>query len=131
MSVSALVAIGRTSLIRAGERGTVTEQLANAKRICSAIVPLVRTDARLVVSHGNGPQVGAALLRSERASGRVYEHPPDVCVTSTQGELGYLLQQALQQVIRHMRLSAAVGAILTQVVVSAEDPSFRPSAPIW
>ena len=61
-----LIAVGGNSLIRAGEKGTIAEQLANARRTAAAIVGLIQRGYRLVITHGNGPQVGAALLRSER-----------------------------------------------------------------
>jgi carbamate kinase len=69
-----LIAVGGNSLIRAGEKGTVAEQRANARRTAVAIVNLIRRDYRLVITHGNGPQVGAALLRSERTSDQVPPH---------------------------------------------------------
>src|SRR5689334_20930446 len=90
-----LLAIGGNSLIRSGEKGTVREQRANANRTAAEIVGLIRAGHRLVVTHGNGPQVGASLLRSERAASQVPGHPLDACDASTQGEIGYLLQQAL------------------------------------
>ncbi|MCK7475897.1 MAG: hypothetical protein MZV49_25780 [Rhodopseudomonas palustris] len=69
MASTALVAIGGNSLIRAGEKGTIAEQLANTRRTAQAIVQIIRAGFHVVVTHGNGPQVGAALLRSERAAG--------------------------------------------------------------
>ena len=79
MSKTALVAVGGNSLIRAGEKGTIAEQLANTRRTAQAIVGLIRLGYRLVITHGNGPQVGAQLLRSERASDVVYSQTLDVC----------------------------------------------------
>ncbi len=131
MSRSALIAIGGNALIRAGERGTISEQFGNARLISKAIVCFLRKDIRIVVTHGNGPQVGAALLRSERAAGQVYELGLDVCVAATQGEIGYILQQALQQEVRQAGMSQAVTTVLTQVIVAADDPAFRtPTKPI-
>src|SRR5437660_12138596 len=92
---SMLIAVGGNSLIRAGEKGTVAEQLANARRTAAAIIGLIRRGYRLVITHGNGPQVGAALLRSERASDQVPSHTLDVCGAATQGEIGYFLSRAL------------------------------------
>ncbi len=131
MPGSALIAIGGNSLIRAGEKGTLAEQLANARRVSRAVVALLKQGWRIVITHGNGPQVGAALLRSERAAGQVYEQGLDVCVATTQGEIGYLLQQALQLQIRREGLSHEVAAILTQVVVDPKDPAFaNPTKPV-
>src|SRR5512140_1422745 len=96
MAKSALIAVGGNSLIRAGEKGTVAQQLANARRTAQAIVALIAGGWRLVVTHGNGPQVGAQLLRSERASDLVPAQTLDVCGAASQGEIGYLLSQALR-----------------------------------
>jgi len=91
-----LLAVGGNSLIRAGEKGTIAEQRANAQRTAVQIIGLIRAGYRIVLTHGNGPQVGAELLRSERGASQVPGHPLDVCGASTQGEIGYLLQQSLQ-----------------------------------
>jgi carbamate kinase len=88
VNLTALVAVGGNSLIRAGEKGTIAEQLANTRRTAQAIVQIIRLGFRVVVTHGNGPQVGAALIRSERAADQVYGHPLDVCGATTQGEIG-------------------------------------------
>ena len=131
MSRTALVAIGGNSLIRAGEKGTVTEQLANARRTAEAIVGLVRLGYRLVITHGNGPQVGAQLLRSERASDVAYGQTLDVCGACSQGEIGYLLTQSLENELAAAGLDVPVASLVTQTVVSADDPAMQhPSKPI-
>jgi len=128
---SAVIAVGGNALIRAGEKGSILEQIANARRISKAIVTLIQSGLHLAVTHGNGPQVGAQLLRSERAAGQVYEQSLDVCVAATQGEIGYILQQALQLELQLAGLSMPVTTILTQVVVRDDDPAFRnPTKPI-
>lgn len=126
-----LLAIGGNSLIRAGEKGTVTEQAANSRRTAAAIVGLIREGYRLVITHGNGPQVGADLLRSERASDQVPGLPLDVCGAATQGEIGYLLAQALQNELVRVGLSVPVVSVVTQSIVSRDDPAMQhPSKPI-
>jgi carbamate kinase len=128
---SAVIAVGGNALIRAGEKGAIPEQLANARRISSSIVSLLRTGLQMVVTHGNGPQVGAQLLRSERAAGQAYEQGLDVCVAATQGEIGYMLQQTLQMELRRQGIQQPVTAVLTQVLVRADDAAFRmPTKPI-
>lgn len=128
---TALIAIGGNSLIRAGERGTIDEQLANAHATARSIVHMVERGWRVVITHGNGPQVGAALLRSERAAGEVYTHPLDVCVATTQSEIGYLLQRAMEYELRQVGLTTPVMTVLTQVRVDEKDPAFRnPTKPI-
>jgi carbamate kinase len=126
-----LLAVGGNSLIRAGEKGTITEQLANAQRTAAEIAKLVRDGYRIVLTHGNGPQVGAALLRSERGASLVPKLPLDVCDASTQGEIGYLLQQSLDTEFRRAGLRVPVATVLTQVVVALDDPAMQqPTKPI-
>ncbi len=131
MSKTALVAVGGNSLIRAGEKGTIAEQLANACRTAQAMVGLIRLGYNLVITHGNGPQVGAQLLRSERASDVVYGQTLDVCGAASQGEIGYLLIQSLQNELAAAEIDVAVVSLVTQTVVSADDAAMQhPSKPI-
>jgi carbamate kinase len=131
MAKTILIAIGGNSLIRAGEKGTVVEQAQNARRTAAAIVGLVALGHRLVITHGNGPQVGAALLRSERAADQVPPQPLDVCGAATQGEIGYLLVQALHTELELAHLHVPVVAVVTQSVVRRDDPAMlHPSKPI-
>jgi|SRR5205807_9067617 len=126
-----LIAVGGNSLIRAGEKGTVAEQLANARRTAAAIIGLIRRGYRLVITHGNGPQVGAALLRSERASDQVPSHTLDVCGAATQGEIGYLLSQSLNDELAAVGLHVPVATVVTQTIVSRDDPAMQhPTKPI-
>jgi len=128
---TALLAIGGNSLIREGEKGTIAEQRANVRRTAVQVTGLIRAGYSLVLTHGNGPQVGAALLRSERGASQVPALPLDVCGASTQGEIGYLLQQALITELRAAGLRMPVATVLTQSLVSADDPSMkRPTKPI-
>lgn len=126
-----LIAVGGNSLIRAGEKGTVAEELANAGRTASAIVGLVRSGYRIIITHGNGPQVGAQLLRSERTSDQVPGQTLDVCGAASQGEIGYLLAQALRRELSMAGLSVPVVGVVTQTVVAADDPAMQnPTKPI-
>ncbi|MEX1276318.1 MAG: carbamate kinase [Bacteroidota bacterium] len=128
---SALIAIGGNSLIRAGQRGSPQEQLTNARETARRIAQLVTDGWRIIITHGNGPQVGAALLRSERASQEVYPQPLDVCVATTQSEIGYLLQRGMLNALRGARICTPVMTILTQVQVRGSDQAFRnPTKPI-
>src|ERR1700687_1066542 len=126
-----LLAGGGNSLIRAGEKGTIVEQRATAQRTAVQIVGLIRAGYRIVLTHANGPQVGAQLLRSERGASQVPGHPLDVCGASTQGEIGYLLEQSLQTELRKAGLQVPVTTVLTQSLVSPDDPAMKhPSKPI-
>ena len=120
-----LIAIGGNSLIRSGEKGTVAEQLANARRTAAAIFGVIRRGYRLVITHGNGPQVGAALLRTERASDQVPGQTLDVCGATTQGEIGYLLSQSLRNELSAAGLRVPVVSLVTQTVVSLDDPAMQ------
>lgn len=131
MMKTMLIAVGGNSLIRAGEKGTVAEQLANARRTAAAVIGLIQRGYRLVLTHGNGPQVGAALLRSERASDQVPGHTLDVCGAATQGEIGYLLTQSLHDELAERRIDVPLVSVVTQTVVSEADPAMQhPSKPI-
>lgn len=126
-----LIAIGGNSLIRAGETGTIAEQWTNARRTAAAIVRLIRDGYRVVVTHGNGPQVGAQLLRSERASDQVPGQSLDICGAASQGEIGYLLSQSLHDELAIARLSIPVVSVVTQTVVRHDDPAMtHPTKPI-
>ena len=131
MSKTALVAIGGNSLIRAGEKGTIAEQLANTRRTAAALRSLIELGFRLVITHGNGPQVGAQLLRSERASDVAYSQTLDVCGAASQGEIGYLLAQSLHNELAANGITVPVVCLITQTVVSRDDPAMQhPSKPI-
>lgn len=126
-----LIAVGGNSLIRAGETGTIAEQWTNARRTAAAIVELIHSGYRVAVTHGNGPQVGAQLLRSERASDQVPGQTLDVCGAASQGEIGYLLSQSLCDELTAAKLNVPVVSIVTQTVVCADDPAMqRPTKPI-
>jgi carbamate kinase len=128
---TAVVAIGGNSLVRAGERGTVEEQRRNLQSTCEGIAAVLAAGYQVVVTHGNGPQVGDALLRSELAAPQVAELPLDVCVAETQASIGYLLQQTVQEPLRRRGLSRPVLTVVTQVLVSRRDPAFdHPTKPI-
>jgi carbamate kinase len=126
-----LIAIGGNSLLRAGEPATVAAERAHVGDVARAIASIVADGWRVIVTHGNGPQVGAQLARSERAIDEAYPLPLDVCVACTQGEIGFLLQQSLDAALAAEQVRRPAVTLLTQVVVSAGDPAFScPSKPI-
>jgi carbamate kinase len=128
---SVLVAVGGNSLIRAGQRGTIAEQRENARLTAECIAGIAARGYSLVVTHGNGPQVGAQLLRSEAGSSQTYTLPLDICVAMTQGEIGFALQNSMQMAFRKHGIDRPVVTIVTQVVVDKNDPAFqRPTKPI-
>jgi carbamate kinase len=131
MSKLLLIAIGGNELIRAGQEGTAQEQFENAVDTGLAVVRLIKSGHRVVLTHGNGPQVGAMLTRTEMSAANAYRMPVDCCVAATQGEMGYVLQYAMWQAMQQEGLNATVVSLVTQVLVSADDPAFaHPVKPI-
>ena len=127
----AVIAIGGNSLIRDKQHQTVPDQYIAAGETTSHLVPLIQQGWNLAVTHGNGPQVGFILRRSELASHELHEVPLDVCGADTQGAIGYSLQQNLQNDLRQAGLDKLVATVVTQVEVAADDPAFEnPSKPI-
>lgn len=128
---TALVAIGGNSLIKTGETGTLEEQNNNALDTARNIIKMVELGWKIVLTHGNGPQVGAALIRSERASKEVYTHTLDMCVATTQSEIGYILQRAFLQALKENGYNIPVTIVPTMVVVDPNDTAFQnPTKPI-
>lgn len=128
---TALVAIGGNALIRANQNGSVGEEQVHALATSRAIAGIVADGWHVLVTHGNGPQVGAALLRSERGADEVYPLTLNLCGAATQGEIGYVLQQALGEALAARQVDRPVATVLTQVVVAADDPAFdHPTKPI-
>jgi carbamate kinase len=126
-----LVAMGGHAFMQKGERGTIDDHERNAKEIAALLFSLVERDYRLVITHGNGPQVGNLLVQHELARHEVPELPLDVLVAMTEGSLGYILQQALLNDMRQRDQRRYVVTVVTQVLVDERDPAFQqPSKPI-
>jgi carbamate kinase len=126
-----LIAIGGNALLRPGEPPTASAERTRVADTCRAIGEIVSNGWRVVLTHGNGPQVGAALLRSERTAAEAYPLSLDLCVASTQGEVGYLLQQKLASELAVRGIGRPIATVVTQVVVDSGDPAFaRPTKPI-
>lgn len=126
-----LVALGGNALIRPGDTPNIDTQEANAARTVDQLMDLVRRDFNLVVTHGNGPQVGNLLLRNEASKDLLPRMPLDVLVAETEGSMGYILQQAFLNRLRVEETSRYVVTMITQVIVDPNDPAFaKPSKPI-
>jgi len=126
-----VIAIGGNSLIPDGDHQTVQDQYAAAAETDDHIAALVEQGWDVAISHGNGPQVGFILRRSELASSELHEVPLDYCGADTQGAIGYMLQQNLVNDFRQRGIDKSVATIVTQVEVDANDPAFRnPAKPI-
>jgi len=129
---TAVIAIGGNSLITDKEHQTVPDQYQAAADTCAHIAPLVAGgDLRLVITHGNGPQVGFILRRSELAAHELHMVPLDSCVADTQGALGYHIQLALGNELRRIGATAGTATVVTQCLVDRTDPAFaKPNKPI-
>jgi len=126
-----VVAIGGNSLIPDAEHITVQDQYAAAAETDEQIATLVEQGWDVAISHGNGPQVGFILRRSELSSDELHEIPLDYCGADTQGAIGYMLQQNLVNDFRQRGIIKSVATVVTQVEVDAADPAFaNPSKPI-
>ncbi len=127
----AVVAIGGNSLIKDAQHETVLDQYRAAHETTGHILNMIKEGWNVVITHGNGPQVGFILRRSELAAHELHEVPLDVIGADTQGAIGYALQQNLQNAFRQAGLHREVATIICQTEVAANDPAFaRPSKPI-
>jgi carbamate kinase len=126
-----LVALGGHAFMQRGEKGTVEVQERNAAKICDTLQILVERGYKVVITHGNGPQVGNLLLLSESGDASVPKMPLDVLVAETEGSLGYFLQQAMLNTLRRAGHKRYVVTVVTQVLVDPDDPAFKsPTKPI-
>ena len=131
MAERILVALGGNALVQAGQRGTIAEQTANLDRALAGLVPMIQRGCQVVITHGNGPQVGHILIRVEAARHQAYDLPLDVCVAQSQGEIGYLIQQTLENLFRKHQIDRTVCAVLCRTVVDQHDPKLtNPSKPV-
>jgi len=131
MSKLVLLAVGGNALIHSRQPATAEQQFVNAMETANVMVQLIKAGHRVVLTHGNGPQVGAALTRSELAAAYAYRMPYDCCVAVTQGEIGYVLQYTLWQAMQQQHLHVPVVSLVTQVLVDKNDPAFiHPTKPI-
>ena len=126
-----VVAIGGNSLIKDPRHQTVPDQIAALAETSVHIASAIRDGWQVAIGHGNGPQVGFILRRSELAAHELHEVPLDVCGADTQGAIGYELQQSLGNDFRRMGLDRQAVTVVTQVEVARDDPAFgRPTKPI-
>jgi len=127
----AVVAFGGNALVRDAEHASIHDQRQTVTAVAPQIVDLVEAGWRLVITHGNGPQVGFILRRSELAIGEVTPVPVDYAVGDTQGAIGYMFAQAIGNELHHRSIDKRVVALVSQTVVGADDPAFRnPEKPI-
>ncbi|MDR2978918.1 MAG: carbamate kinase [Bacteroidales bacterium] len=133
MTKLAVIAFGGNALLRAGQKGTINEQIENVTETCQSLINLIKTGYNVVIGHGNGPQVGNVMLQHE-AGKQIFDierQPLDFCVSETQGSIGYLIEQGLRNVLTIEKINRNVVTLVTQVVVDKNDPMFaNPTKPV-
>jgi carbamate kinase len=122
---TAVIALGGNAITVPGQEDTIANQFANTRRSLDGIVGLAREGFNLVVTHGNGPQVGNALLRIELARGKAPILPLGVLVADTEGGMGYMIEQSLQNRLRHEKIDRPVVTLITQMLVDERDPAIE------
>ncbi|MFH2030363.1 MAG: carbamate kinase [Bacteroidota bacterium] len=133
MSKIAVVAFGGNALIRANELGTIEQQEKNAYDTCIKVVELIKNGYSIVITHGNGPQVGNILLRNEAGYSqfKIPKMPLDICVADSQGGIGYMIERQMRNVLNDLNMDKNVVTLVTQVLVDVNDPAFEnPTKPI-
>jgi len=127
-----VVALGGNAILQPGQRGTIQEQQENVDIACRHLAGIISSGKyRMVITHGNGPQVGNMLLQNEAASSLTPPMPLDVCGAATEGSMGYIIQQTLANHLRAAGLKHHITTVITQVIVDKDDPAFKiPTKPI-
>ena len=123
MAETVLIALGGNALSPKGEQGDIYQQFAHTRESLSEILEFVKQDYNICITHGNGPQVGDALHRMDLTHDVISPLPLGVCVAGTQGTIGYMIQQSLQNALRKEKIDREVVTLVTQVRVDVNDPS--------
>jgi carbamate kinase len=122
-----LVALGGNAIKQSNEEGTTEQQFRNCATVCKVLAEIVRNAGkgdRLIITHGNGPQVGNLLVQQEKGKHAVPSQTMDIVVAMTQGEIGYIVQQELMNHLRDLGVDTPVCTMLSQVLVNRNDPEF-------
>jgi len=133
MKKIAVVAFGGNALLRADEIGTIEQQEKNTLDTCEKLISLLRNGYNLIITHGNGPQVGNILLRNEAGNSqyKIPKMPLDICVADSQGGIGYMIERQMRNAISKTNLRRNVVAVITETLVDINDPAFtNPTKPI-
>jgi carbamate kinase len=123
MKKTIVVALGGNAISKAGEEGNITQQFENTRQSMAGIISLIEEGYHLIITHGNGPQVGNALVRVEESRHLAPELPLGIIVGDLEGGMGYMIEQCLQNMMKEAGISKKVATILTQVLVDENDPS--------
>jgi carbamate kinase len=126
-----VIALGGNALLQRGQKGSFDDQYQNVKGTVGKVADLIERGHKIVLTHGNGPQVGATLLRHEAAKNIVPPLPLDACGAETQGFIGYMIQQALRNELKSRGIDKFVVTLITRVIVDKHDSAFQnPTKPI-
>ncbi|MFO7891855.1 MAG: carbamate kinase [bacterium] len=120
-----VVALGGNAITRESEEGNIYQQFANTRKSLVSIVEMISNGANVIITHGNGPQVGNALMRVESTRDFIPPIPLGVLVADTEGGMGYMIEQSLQNMLYRKGIKKSAITILTQVVVDKNDPSIN------
>ena len=129
----AVVALGGNALLRGNEVGTIQQQEKNTYETFIHLLTLLRDGYELVITHGNGPQVGNIMLRNEAGykEYKIPQMPLDICVADSQGGIGYMIERQVKNILRENKIRKNVVTIVTQVLVDKNDPAFiEPTKPV-
>jgi len=131
MRKKAVIALGGNALIKKNQEGTIYEQFANTREVIKHVVKIIKNGWDVVITHGNGPQVGSILLQNDLAKDITPSMPLGICVAESEGLIGYMVQQCLSNALKKENISRSVATLITQVLVDENDPSFKnPTKPI-
>ncbi len=126
-----VIALGGNALSDSSSKGSAEDHLKSINTTVKMLLPLFDSDYDIVLTHGNGPQVGNILIQNEETSSKVPSMPLDVCVAESQGEIGYLLQQSLKNIFKKENIKKDAVTLITQVLVDKNDPAFeKPAKPV-
>jgi carbamate kinase len=129
----AVVALGGNALIRGNELGTIQQQEKNTYDTCVHLLKLLKGGYEIVITHGNGPQVGNIMLRNEAGykEYKIPQMPLDICVADSQGGIGYMIERQIKNILKEYKIRKNVVTIVTQVIVDKNDPAFsEPTKPV-
>ncbi len=133
MKKIAVVALGGNALLRGNEIGTIQQQEKNTYDTCTNLIHLLKDDYNIVITHGNGPQVGNIMLRNEAGYNnyKIPKMPLDICVADSQGGIGYMIERQLINLLKDNKIKKNVVTLITQVLVEKDDPAFtNPTKPV-
>lgn len=133
MKKIAVVALGGNALLRGNEIGTIQQQEKNTYQTCKNLINIISKDFGLVITHGNGPQIGNILMRNEAGyeTYKIPKMPIDICVADSQGGIGYMIERQMKNILRELKVRKNVVTLITEVLIDINDPAFKePTKPV-